>query len=98
MLQIDWAAREVAGDLARHHHPAITCRDGEWLDGVMIFGAGFETPRLDRRHTYDGLAFVAHDAFDDETPLNGRRIVGVLGREIKIDGRWQPDAHGVFLL
>jgi len=70
MPQIDWAAREVAGDLARHHHPAIPCRHGEWLDGVMIFSTGLDPPRFDGRHACDDLTLVAHDAPGSEAPIN----------------------------
>src|SRR6478736_9227531 len=95
MLQIDWAAREAAGNLSRHHHLPVPCRHAEWFDDVMIFLPCFDPPRFDGRHACDGLALVAHDGTSSEAPVNCRWVMGVLGREIEIDRRGQTDAHGV---
>src|SRR5580700_3268720 len=70
VIEVQWAAGEIARDPGRNDCLAISLDDAERLDGVLVLPAGLDPPRLDRGDAFDRPSLVAHDGIDGEAVIH----------------------------
>ena len=76
MVELDWAAGEVAGHLGGYDGLPLPFGDAERLDSVLLLPAILDPPRLDRGNALNRPAFIPPLDFERRRVATSRSTSG----------------------